>query len=332
MAEMRRLFFWRHLRSEMSAHILYAHRGAQSRSGRGLSFWFVPLSASVSELPMEDRELPVMFKARSRDFQEVSVQGVLTWRVTDPAKLAARIDFTIDLATGQWRKQPLEKIAQLLTEQANQLAWTYLAGTDLADALVSAGRRVRELLAERLAAEADLVGLGIEIVSVAITATRPTAEVERALQMPAREAIQQLADKATFARRAVAVERERAIAENELQNKIELAKREQVLIDQEALNEMRRAQEAAARQRVGAAADADCARLQEASRADAERTRADLYRNLPPHVLLGLVARDLPGGLPAVEHLAITPDLLGPALARLARDSETRAPADQKEA
>lgn len=43
-----------------------------------------------------------------------------------------------------------------------------------------------------------------------------------------------------------------------------------------------------------------------------------IYQGLPPHVLLGLAARELAGNLPEVQHLTITPDLLGPALASLA--------------
>ena len=57
---------------------------------------------------------------------------------------------------------------------------------------------------------------------------RPEPDVERALQTPARELVQQEADRATFERRALAVDSERAIAENELANQIELATREAV--------------------------------------------------------------------------------------------------------
>ena len=49
-----------------------------------------------------------------------------------------------------------------------------------------------------------------------VAAVAPTSEMEKALQQPTREAIQQDADEATFRRRALAVEKERAIAENEL--------------------------------------------------------------------------------------------------------------------
>ena len=67
----------------------------------------------------------------------------------------------------------------------------------------------------------------------------PEPELERALQTPTREQVQQEADRATYARRALAVEQERAIAENELQNQIELARREQQLVEQQGANARR---------------------------------------------------------------------------------------------
>ena len=76
-----------------------------------------------------------------------------------------------------------------------------------------------------------------------VAAVAPTAEMEKALQQPTREAIQQDADQATFQRRALAVESERAIAENELHNRIELARREEELVGREGANERKRAEE-----------------------------------------------------------------------------------------
>ncbi len=51
----------------------------------GLSFWFRPLTAVLSEVPVDDRELPLLFHARTADFQEVTVQATVTYRVVDPA-------------------------------------------------------------------------------------------------------------------------------------------------------------------------------------------------------------------------------------------------------
>jgi len=88
--------------------------------------------------------------------------------------------------------------------------------------------------------------MGLMMASLRILEIRPSAELEKALQTPTRESIQQDADEATFKRRALAVDKESAIAENELQNRIELATREEQLITQHGLNERRRVEEEAA--------------------------------------------------------------------------------------
>ena len=81
MAEIRRYPFIRHLRGEPSVHLIRHTRGRITKAGRGLAFWFTPMTTSVAEIPMDDRDLPVLFHGRTRDFQDVTVQGVVTWRV-----------------------------------------------------------------------------------------------------------------------------------------------------------------------------------------------------------------------------------------------------------
>src|SRR4029079_13124978 len=101
-----------------------------------------------------------------------------------------------------------------------------------------------------LAGDARLAETGLAVVDVRVVAVRAEADVERALQTPTREQVQQDADKATFERRALAVERERAIAEHELQNQIELARREEQLVEQKGQNERKRSTEQAAAGRI----------------------------------------------------------------------------------
>ena len=38
----------------------------------GAAFWFRPLTAVLSEVPVDDRELPLLFHARTSDFQDVT--------------------------------------------------------------------------------------------------------------------------------------------------------------------------------------------------------------------------------------------------------------------
>src|SRR5215208_1457180 len=228
MATIQRFPFLRHLRSEPTYHVLRYRRGSLRKDGAGLAFWFRPIATAVAEVPIDDRELPFLFRVRSADFQELVVQGVITFRVAQPAALARRVDFTLDLDTGRWAQAPLE-------------------------------------------------------------------------------AIQQRADEATFERRAMAVEKERAIAENELSNRIELTRREEQLVARASVND-----------RMKAESRAEEIALVEGAKLQVERERAEIQAALPPEVLRALALQELAGALGTVEHLTVTPDLLAPLLAKAA--------------
>ncbi len=150
------------------------------------------------------------------------------------------------------------------------------------------------------------------MIDVRVVAIRPEPEVEKALQTPAREQVQQEADRATFERRALAVERERAIGENELQNQIELARREEQLVAQRGANARRAGRGAAAADRIET--EAQAAREERLTQAQAEARRAlgeadaaaeaarlAAYRDLPEAVLTGLGAEGT-GGQPAADR------------------------------
>jgi regulator of protease activity HflC (stomatin/prohibitin superfamily) len=335
MAEIRKFPAVRHLRGDQAAHTLYFRKGRLVRSGRGLALWFRPLAAAVAEVPLDDREAPFLFRGRTSDFQQAVVQGVIAYRITDPQQLAERVDFTIDLGTGSWRRTPLEQLSGLLTQLAQELAHDYLAQTALVVSLREGVDRLRARLSDALTRDALLGRMGVEVTAVRVASVQPTSDMDKALQTPTREAIQQQADEATFTRRAQAVDKERAIAENELANKIELARQEERLIAQEGENTQRRSTDeagalriateaAASKRQILAGAEASAITVTEGARVGAERDRLDAYRDLPATVLLGLAAREVAANLGKVEHLYLTPDLLGPLAARLLNGAAPR--------
>ena len=150
MAQIQSLFFLRHLRAEATSHVLHFRRGELVRTGRGLSFWFYPMNAAIAEIPVDDRDLNYAFHGRTRDYQEVTVQGVLTYRVVDAERLAQRIDFAVDLARGTHVKQPLEQIAILLTGIAQKAGLEVMAELDVPDLLVRGYAVLGEALATAL--------------------------------------------------------------------------------------------------------------------------------------------------------------------------------------
>ncbi|MEJ8660570.1 SPFH domain-containing protein [Streptomyces sp. MS1.AVA.4] len=328
MADITRRFGWRHLRSAPTVHVRHHRRGRLVHDGPGLSFWFRALTAAVSEVPVDDRELAVTFHARTSDFQDVSVQATVTYRISEPATAAARLDFSIDPDTGVWRGAPLEQISTLLTGTAQQHALDVLARTPLSAALADGVTAVRERISAGLGGEPRLGATGIEVVAVRVIALRPEPEVERALRTPAREQIQQEADRATYERRAVAVERERAIAENELASRIELARREERLVEQKGTNARREAEESAAADAVRAEAEAartvriakaeaTAAREVGEARAGAQAAWLRVHAETDPATLHALAVTRLAENLPRVDSITLSPDVLTGLLARL---------------
>ncbi|CAN5480837.1 SPFH domain-containing protein [soil metagenome] len=316
----------------------------------GTSFLFWPLTAALSEVPLEDRQQPLLFHARTADFTDVTVQATITYRVVDPPLAATRIDFSIDPRAGRWNATPLDTIGGLLTELAQQPALDALAALPLEQALTTGMTVVRDRVAQTLAADDRLPQRGLAVIDVRVVGVKADAELERNLQTPARERVQAESDRATYERRGLAVDRERVIAENELANQIELARREEQLVTRRGQNDRQRATELAAAEAIAAQAAAERDRLAaevatEQQRllavtaaegedlqgaalartatlighAEAETQAATLeaYREVDPTLVLALAVRELAGQLPAIGTLHLTPDLLGDLFGRL---------------
>jgi len=282
MTDIKKTLFFKHLRSESNMHVRRFRKGRLVKSGKGLAFWFIPMRTSIAEVPTDDRELQFIFQGRSRDFQEATIQGELIYRVTDPDCLAERIDFSIDLNSGLHRNAPLEQLASLFTNTVRKHATRYIASKDIRQLIVDGPENILIAIEQGFAAENVFAEMGLDVVSLGINEISPVAELEKALQIPTRESIQQNADEATFQRRALAVEKERAIAENELQSQIELAVREENLISQQGTNERRRVEEEATaeetsvkalieRERIQSEAVALTARLDAESESERQR-------------------------------------------------------------
>ncbi|GMA87331.1 hypothetical protein GCM10025868_25810 [Angustibacter aerolatus] len=90
-----------------------------------------------------------------------------------------------------------------------------MSRANLQAALTAGAAPVVAALTAGLTTDERLATTGIAVLGVRVVAIRADADLERALQTPAREQAQTAADKATNDRRALAVERERTIAENE---------------------------------------------------------------------------------------------------------------------
>ena len=330
MADIKRYPFARHLRGNPTLHVRHLRRGRSVHDGTGLSFWFRPLTAVLSEVPVDDRELPLLFHARTADFQDLAVQASVTFRVADPAA-ASRADRLLRRPRHRAvaRHAPGAGRGAAHRDRAAARPRPRRATARCRRCSRPASPRVRDRIVSGLTADTRLAETGIAVIGARVVALRPEPDVEKALRTPTREAIQQEADRSTYERRAVAVERERAIAENELQSKIELARREEQLLEQQGANARRQAQDAAAAAaRIddrGEAGERAAAGLAAARRGHPGARRGRRRPGRPRRsrrtgtcrrrILLALAAQELAGSLPRIGSLVLSPDMLAPLLA-----------------
>lgn len=346
MAQIRRFPLLCHLRAEPNQHVLHFRNGRMTRSGAGLAYWFNPLSASAAQVPVEDVETTFLLEERTSDFQEVAVQCTVIYRCADPRRLAERINFGISLASGAWLESPLERLRNLWSQKAQPPVRDHLTEMPLVEAVRTGARVITEAITGALREDPEILGAGLTLVSLQVNRIAPNPELEKAIQTPTRESIQQKADEAVFQRRALAVEKERAIKQNELATEIELARRQEELIRQEGANRLQAIQQEAAAEkakveaeierrrlaadgesaetRVRADGQAAAERLLAEAKSWAEERRLTIWSAAPPRVALGFALRDLARKLPKIEHLNLTPDLFSEGLQKLLRDLSTR--------
>jgi SPFH domain/Band 7 family protein len=201
-----------------TTYVLQYKDGKILREGAGLSFLYYAPTSTIVAIPMASADVPFVFQESTGDFQSVTIQGQLTYRVADPHRLASLLDFSIDRHHTYYSDDP-RKLPERLVHTLQTLTRAITQRLVLKDALVSSDAVVVQALANLRESEA-VSALGVEILSLSILGIRPTPETGRALEAEAREALHQRADEAIYARRNAAVEQERLIKESELNTEI----------------------------------------------------------------------------------------------------------------
>lgn len=202
-----------------TTYVLQYKHGQIKREGAGLSFIYYAPTSTIVAIPMASADVPFVFQESTADFQYVTIQGQLTYRVADPKRLASVLDFSVDSRRAYYSEEDPRKLPERLVHTLQSLTRAITQRLVLADALVSSDAIVAEALAKLRASQA-VAALGVEILSLSLLAIQPTPEMGRALEAEAREALQRRADEAIYARRNAAVEQERLIKESELNTEI----------------------------------------------------------------------------------------------------------------
>jgi hypothetical protein len=307
-----------YLKASPTTYLLHYSGGRLKRQGPGLSFFYYRPSSVLIAVPLASTDLPFAFSEITADFQQVTVQGRLVYRIADPARASSLLDFSIT-PSGAHRSDDPSKLGDRLVQAAQTLARDVLERIALREALGAADRLGSVMLAGLRESE-TVRAVGVEILDLAVASIRPTPEMARALEAEAREALQRESDLAIYTRRNAAVEQERMIKENELNTEIAVQEKQRriretkmaadVAIEQQraVLIERRSANE---RQDADAKAYALNATLEPLKQADWRTLMAVSAGGGDPRVMLALAFRELAANAGKIGQLNVTPELLG---------------------
>jgi regulator of protease activity HflC (stomatin/prohibitin superfamily) len=170
-------------------------------------------------VPVGSADAPFIFNEITSDFQAITVQGQLIYRVQDPKLIASLLNYTVMGTASHYISEDPQKLPQRLINLLQVLVRAEVQRLPLRSAIYATDTVATSVLA-KLKEGSELAALGVEVLGLAIQAIRPVPEMARALEAEAREELLRRADQAIYDRRNSAVEQERKIKENELNTEI----------------------------------------------------------------------------------------------------------------
>lgn len=276
-----------YFKAEPTEYILASANGQIFREGAGRAFWYWAPRTSIVLVPISTTDGTFVFNEVTGNFQSVTLQGQLTYRITQPQVISRLLNFTINPRTRRYLSEDPDKLNQRIVNIVQMYTRNELQQLSLEDALRRSESLARSVLGH-MREEQSLVDLGVECLSLFFTSIKATPEMARALEAEYRESLQKRADQAIYSRRAEAVEQERKIKQNELSTEVDLEKRRQDLVELQGAN----------------------ARKQAEFEAEAVRISLAPYTALDSRLLMALAFRDFAENAGKIGNLTITSEIL----------------------
>src|SRR5437867_5561836 len=83
------------IKAQPTTYLLQYRAGKVIREGLGLSFFYYAPTTSLVAVPVASTDTPFIFQETTEDFQAVTIQGQVTYRVGEPKRLASLLNYTL---------------------------------------------------------------------------------------------------------------------------------------------------------------------------------------------------------------------------------------------
>lgn len=223
-------------KADSSTYVIRTAQGKTKGAGRGLSFFYNAATTSIAAVPVNAQEAPFIFTLQTNDYQEITVQGQLTYQIAEPTVTAEVFNFTLNNRDQDYITEDPMHLSDRVIRMAHSLIEAQVQGQSLRNVL-KLGQTLIDSVRSDLVDGTALETLGLRLLDLSISRIAPTPETSRALEATTREAILQDADDAIYSRRKSAVEQERVIKETELQTELTVQQKEQELAAKQVENE-----------------------------------------------------------------------------------------------
>ncbi len=255
-------------------YVIRYKKGKQIAAGRGLSFYYFDKSTSVAVVPVSVMDTDFIFEEQTEDFQNVTVQGQLAYRVTDYEKIAEMLNFTADLRTKKYYDEPLKKLSKRIINIVDVLIKNRVSAIGLTQA-IQAERTFAGEIFEELKSIEEVRLLGVEVTGFSILRISANNETHRALEARTREEIQKESDDALYERRNASIEQERKVKENELNTEISVEEKKKQIRETEIATKRMILEKENELERIRINAQTEQARIETVAKAEREQMRID---------------------------------------------------------
>ncbi|MDO9628742.1 MAG: SPFH domain-containing protein [Acholeplasmataceae bacterium] len=244
------MFGVKYIKFQPSEYVIQYSKGKIRRKGTSLSFNYFSPTTSLIVIPIGSKDVPFIFEELTSDFQTVSVQGNLSYRIVDMEKISHLLNYTYNPRLKQYLSDDPIKLSQRVINVASVLVKKHIEKMELKQSIQST-EELASFVFSDLEKNKEINNYGLEILGFSILAITPSKETSRALEAHTREEILKKADEALYERRNAAILQERIIKENELNTEIAIvdkkreiteAELESELISQQATNKINQEQ------------------------------------------------------------------------------------------
>jgi len=212
-----------------TSYLMQYKEGKIVKEGAGLSFFYFAPTSTLVMVPINSVDIPFIFQEVTSDFQNITIQGNITYKVSDAKLLSSLFDFSIN-AHLQYISEDPQKLPQRVINQIQVFLRDEIQKLSLQEALIASESLVAKVNAS-IHSSKELNSIGISILSFSILAIKPNSETQRALEAKAREELLKNADDAIYQRRNASIDQERAIKENELNTQIAIENKQRQILE-----------------------------------------------------------------------------------------------------